>query len=172
MKGYKALDKNMEAVYGNGVQLKLGKKYTVKGDIVPCRNGFHFCEKIEYLNCCYDIKDSRIFEIEADGNIKKDKQKYAAESICLIKELSKEEIRNYFQQNYQAMIDDEDWRIRVAVAEQGYGLDVLVHDEDCDVRLAVAQQGYGLDVLVHDQNFYVSETAKEMVARNKVGDVE
>ena len=60
MKGYKALDWDMRAAYGNEMQYKLGKTYTVYGKVVPCENGFHFCEKIEELNCCYDIASSRI----------------------------------------------------------------------------------------------------------------
>lgn len=192
MKGYKALGEDMRAIYGNGMQFEVGKKYTVTGEIVPCKNGFHFCKKIVYLNRCYDIKDSRIFEIEAYGDIKGDYQKYAAESICLMRELTKEEINGYFKQNYQKIIYDKDWLVRTAVAKQGYGLDVLVcdehwlvrkavaeqgygldillHDNDCDVRNAVARQGYGLDELVYDQDYCVREIAKEMEAGNKVGD--
>ena len=57
MKGYKALDWDMRAAYGNEMQFELGKTYSVNGEVVPCKNGFHFCEKIEYLNCYYNILD-------------------------------------------------------------------------------------------------------------------
>ena len=33
-------------------------------------------------------------------------------------------------------IKDGDWRVREAVAEQGYGLYKLINDRDCDVRNA------------------------------------
>ena len=64
MKGYKALDKDMRATHGNGMQFELKKEYTVTGDVILCRNGFHFCKNIEYLNNFYDIRKSRIFEVE------------------------------------------------------------------------------------------------------------
>ena len=99
MKGYKALDQEMRAILGNEMQYELGKTYTVYGKVVPCENGFHFCEKIEELNCYYNIEDSRIFEVEADGIIIKSEDKYVAEKIKLVRELSKEEISKYFEQN-------------------------------------------------------------------------
>ena len=40
---------------------------------------------------------------------------------------------------------------KAAVAEQGYGLDILIHDEFASVRLAVVEQGYGLDILINDK---------------------
>ena len=51
------------------------------------------------------------------------------------------------------------------VAEQGYGLDVLVHDDDYDVRCAVAEQGYGLDLLINDENSDVRLAAKKMAEK-------
>ena len=141
MKGYKALDQDMKAIRGNGMQFKLRKKYTANGVIIPCQNGFHFCKKIEYLNLYYDISNSRIFEIEASGTIRDGDKKYAAESIQLVRELSKKEINDYFKQNQQELVESDYRDVRVAVAEQGYGLDTLVHDEDCAVRTAVAEQG-------------------------------
>lgn len=161
MKGYKALDKNMRAVYGNGMQFELGKKYTVTGDVIPHKNGFHFCKNIEYLNCSYNISNSRIFEVEAYGDIVGNHQKYVARGICLKRELTKEEIRDYFEQNQQTVIGNADWQVRSAAAEQGYGLDVLLHDGDFHVRKAVAEQGYGLVVLVHDEEWRVRRAVAE-----------
>ena len=174
MKGYKALPHEMRAVHGNNMQYELGKDYSINGEVIPCRNGFHFCEKIEELNCYYDITDSRIFEVEADGIIRQHENKYVAEKIKLVRELSKEEIKKYFEQNLQSLvchneasvraavakqgygldvlIHDKNWYVRASVAKQGYGLNVLIHDKDNDVRIAVAKQGYGLDVLIHDKD--------------------
>jgi len=162
MKGYKALDKDMQAIYGNGMQFELGKKYTVKGEVFLCRNGFHFCKKIEYLDSYYDIGDSRIFEIETYGKIKKKHQKYAAEGIKLIRELTGEEIYGYFKQNQQLLVRNKDWQVRCAVAKQGCGLDVLIQDECWAVRKQVAGRGYGLDILVRDDSWHVRiEVAKQ-----------
>lgn len=165
MKGYKALDMEMRAIQGNNMQFQLGKKYTVEGKVVPCENGFHFCENIEDLSFFYNIKNSRIFEVKASGTIKKEKPKYVSKSIQLVRELSKEEVNNYFKQNLKELIKNGDWHVRQAVAKQGYGLDILVGDEDYDVRAVVAEQCYGLDVLVHDENHYV----REVVAKQGYG---
>ena len=37
-------------------------------------------------------------------------------------------------------VQDEDWRVRRAVARQGYGLDVLINDENCAVRDAAVAE--------------------------------
>ena len=59
------------------------------------------------------------------------------------------------------LINDEDWGVREAVAGQGYGLDVLINDEDWGVREAVAKQGYSLNILVNDKDSYVREAVAE-----------
>ena len=66
------------------------------------------------------------------------------------------------QQGYglDILINDEDYPVRAAVAKQGYGLDILVNDEDCWVRVAVAKQGYGLDILINDEDYPVRVAAK------------
>lgn len=80
MRGYKALDQDMRAIRGNGMQFEMDRLYSIRGNVVPCYNGFHFCKAIEYLNVYYNIKNSRIFEMEADGEIiEYDKNKYAKE---------------------------------------------------------------------------------------------
>ena len=176
MKGYKALDQDMRAIHGNGMQFELGKKYMIEGEIALDVNGFHFCKNIEELNNYYNIKSSRIFEVEAYGDISCEEVRYdedtmqlirvscgeddvyVAEGIQLLRELSKEEIRDYFRENQQSLIADKRSHIRWTVAEQGYGLDILVRDKDCYVREAVAGQGYGLEVLVHDRNPDVRKT--------------
>lgn len=80
---------------------------------------------------------------------------------------------------------DENYLIRYAVCETGFGLEVLLHDpepvvrrqvamqaygldtliNDCDewVRVAVAQQGYGLDILLHDESKHVRSIADRMI---------
>lgn len=64
------------------------------------------------------------------------------------------------------MINDKNWYVRQAVANQGYGLDVLINDKDWHVREAVVRQGYGLDGLVKDKERYASRTAKNMLNKN------
>ena len=161
MKGYKALNQEMRAAHGNKMQFELGKTYSVDGEVIPCKNGFHFCEKIEYLNCWYDIVHSRIFGVEADGIIIKSEGKYVAERIKLVRELSKEDINKYFEQNLQSLVCHDETYVRQAVAKQGYSLEILVNDTEWPVRQAVAKQGYGLDVLVNDENWIVRQAVAE-----------
>jgi hypothetical protein len=72
MKAYKGFDKNMQC---KGFQFEEGKEYTHSGPIEICKSGFHSCENpIDIFNY-YPINNSRYFECEADGEIKKqDKQ--------------------------------------------------------------------------------------------------
>lgn len=91
------------------------------------------------------------------------------------------------------LVNDEDWHIRVTIAEQSYGLDKLINNrnwqvrEACiksegwlefcnnnwetlinskydDVREAVAQRGYGLNILINDANKDVREACIESSA--------
>ena len=181
MRGFKTLNADMSSACGN-MTYELGKKYTITGDLIPCENGYHFCKNLEDIEGYYTISDSRIYEVEAEGQMIKDDDKICAKSITLIRELSKEEIHQYFEDNQKRilaknrfcrkaladqglcldkLIHDKDWRVHKAVARQGYGLDILINDEDWCVRRAVARQGYGLDKLIHDRNYWVREAVAE-----------
>ena len=58
------------------------------------------------------------------------------------------------------LINDESWEVRMAVANQGFGLDVLVNDKGGYVRKAVANQGFGLDILINDEVWMVRRAAR------------
>lgn len=167
MKGYKALDKDMRAIHGNGMRFELGWRYAVDGEVVPCKNGFHFCEDIGRLSAFYNVRDGRIFEIEACGRIVRDGDKCAAESVRLMRELERREVDDYFSQNWRRLVTDGSPAVRMAVAERGHGLDALVHDEDRWVRMAVAKRGHGLGELVHDEDWGVRAMAKGMMNRRE-----
>ena len=181
MKGYKALNMDMSSAYGD-MSYEIGKKYTITGKLQMCENGFHFCKYLEDIENHYPIAKSRIFEIEAEGKIIDECDKSCAESIMLMRELSKEEIHQYFVDSKERilkmslycrkaladqgicldkLVHDDDGRVRAAVAEQGYGLDILIHDEGWRVRAAVAGQNYGLNILVHDEDEYVRRAVAE-----------
>ena len=175
MKGYKALNMDMSSAYCDMVY-KIGKKYTITGELIICINGFHFCKHLEDVENYYEIVKSRIFEVEAEGKIIDGGNKSCAESITLIRELSKEEIHQYFVDNQERilekyypcqkaladqglcldkLINNENWYVREAVAKQGYGLNILVNDKNYCVRAAVAKQGYDLETLIHDKDPWV-----------------
>ena len=163
MKGYKALNMDMSSAYGD-MTYEIGKKYTITGKLEMCKNGFHFCKRLDDIGGYYKITESRIFEIEAEGNIINRDSKFCAESITLARELSKEEIYQHFVDNQERILK-KNWRCRKTLADQGLCLDKLVHDENPIVRAVVASQGYGLDILVNDN----SPLVREEVARQKYG---
>ena len=180
MKGYKALNMDMSSICGNMVY-EIGKRYTITGKLKMCKNGYHFCKYLEDIEWHRAIAKSRIFEIEAEGEIIEDFNKSCAESITLVRELSKEEIHQYFVDNQESflqkfwyckkaladqglcldiLVNDKDPDVRAAVARQGYGLHTLIHDKDPWVRMVVMKQGYRLETLAHDSNWYVRDVAR------------
>ena len=66
------------------------------------------------------------------------------------------------------MIKSDDWGNRLEMAEQGYGLDILIKDEDSLVRAEVAKQGYGLDILVNDKDYDVQEAVKNYLTAHNL----
>lgn len=91
MRGYKAFNKDLKC---RDMQYEIGKEYVFEGEPIPCKQGFHFCETI---GDCYSFyqknENTRICEIEATGEIKKDELKYITNKIKIIKEITKENIR-------------------------------------------------------------------------------
>ena len=65
VKGFKAVNKELEATGGDTpFKYKIGKEYK-EDEAKLCSRGFHFCENpLDTLNY-YDLCDSRFFEIEA-----------------------------------------------------------------------------------------------------------
>ena len=160
MKGYKALSKDMKAIFGDGMQYELDKWYKMEGKIIPCERGYHFFDNIRDIFYLFYRYNCDIYEIESKGNIIKDDDndyngKYVCSEIKLVKRLTQEEINKYIEDNLDILVNDEDVDVRCEVAKQGYGLDRLIDDEDCNVRREVARQGYGLDILVNDKDWIV-----------------
>lgn len=62
-------------------------------------------------------------------------------------------------------INDDDKDVRIAVANEKYGLDRLVKDKSPFVRKVVAEQGYGLDELLNDS----SDLVREEIAKQGYG---
>ena len=100
MKGYKMLNADMTAMYGS-MTYEVGKTYELKEEIIPCKQGFHFCE--ELTDCLYYYpnldNDKRFFEIETGDNVIEKADKCATNEITLIRELSLEEVLQYIREN-------------------------------------------------------------------------
>lgn len=91
MRGYKAFNKDLTY---RDMQYEIGKEYVFEGEPIPCEQGYHFCESIMDCYDYYPLNDStRICEVEATGNIKKDDFKYVTNKIKIIAEITNENLR-------------------------------------------------------------------------------
>ena len=111
IKGYKFVDKNLNSHRGKQ-HWEIGKWYKQAGIIELCNNGFHACEEpIDSLNY-FQYKD-KWFVIEARGDIIKDKDKFVASEMRLVKEIKNwdiisakiaiyaaEQVLPYFEKRY------------------------------------------------------------------------
>lgn len=95
-KGYKA---TLHDLTCRQHQFEIGKKYSVKGPIVLCGNGFHFCKNLADVFGYYEFKLSdkkpiRIFEVKPEGPqvTAFRENKHAARDITLVKEIPYKEI--------------------------------------------------------------------------------
>ena len=169
-KGIKALGMDMEAIKGNGMVYELNKEYIHDGDVKCRQSGYHYFESIRDVMTLYNISVARLFECELNGD-KYDHYDtvHCTNKIKLIREISKEEITKYIEDNLDILVNDEDWYVRLEIARLRYSLDKLVNDEEYEVRREVAKQGYGLDILVNDKDWYVrEEVAKQGYGLDKL----
>src|SRR5574344_1723695 len=96
MIGYKMMESDMTC---RGFQYEIGKEYSLKGQLVMCKNGFHFCENpfdcIEY----YDNidGDKRLFLIDALGKVITKDDKSVTNKIKIIEEIT--DIEKFFEEN-------------------------------------------------------------------------
>jgi len=89
MKGYKGFDKNLRC---REFQYEVGKEYQTDEKPVPCKTGFHFCASLMDVHEYYNLKESRICEVEALGAVVTDGNKSATDRIKILRELSREEV--------------------------------------------------------------------------------
>ena len=89
VKGFKGFSQDLTC---RGFQYEIGKTYEYDGNIELCSQGFHFCRKLQDVHQFYDLKTSRICEIEADGKIDNDGIKSVCSRIRIVRELSREEV--------------------------------------------------------------------------------
>ena len=163
IKGIKSLGMDMEAIRGNKMIYELNKEYVYDGDVKCRRSGYHYFNSIRDVMTLYNLNESRLFECELNGDVfDHDGIVHCTNKIKLIREITKEEIKKYIEDNSDILVNDIDWVIRLEVAKQGYGLDKLINDEHWFVREEVARQGYCLDILINDKDWHVrKEVARQ-----------
>ena len=89
VKGFKGFNEDLTC---RGFRYEIGKTYKHNGEVELCRSGFHFCRKLKDVHNFYNLKTSRICEIEADGKIDDDGVKSACSRMRIVREVSREEI--------------------------------------------------------------------------------
>nr|DAN36612.1 MAG TPA: hypothetical protein [Caudoviricetes sp.] len=89
VKGFKGFNEDLTC---RGFLYEIGKTYKHSGEVELCRSGFHFCRKLKDVHNFYNLKTSRICEIEADGKIDDDGVKSVCSRMRIVREVSREEI--------------------------------------------------------------------------------
>jgi hypothetical protein len=88
--GYKVTDENMKC---RDVQFTMNKKHSVKGNIVICKNGFHFCKELKDCFNYYNFNpENRVFLVEGEGDYDFKDDKIAVRDIKFVKELDWHEV--------------------------------------------------------------------------------
>ncbi|MCM8526969.1 MAG: pentapeptide repeat-containing protein [Lentisphaeraceae bacterium] len=89
-KGFKVTNKDMTCL---SFQFELNKWHHVKGEIVACSNGFHWCKKADDCFNYYSFNsENRVFEIEAKGKTVDHGDKSCSRSIRFVRELTWTEV--------------------------------------------------------------------------------
>ena len=135
VKGIKALGMDMEAIRGNGMIYEMNKEYLHDGDVICKRSGYHYFDSIRDVMYMYNLNKSRLFECELNGDrFDHDDIVHCTNKIKLVREISKEEIKKYIEDNLEELVNDEDLYVREEVAKHGYSLNILINDEAWIVR--------------------------------------
>lgn len=98
MIGYKAMlfgecNPNLD---DNPTKYKSGKTYELTSNPVLCKNGFHFCKKLDDVFCYYDHYDAgfEIYFVEALGKTRTKGNKSCTNKIKIIRKLRRHEINS------------------------------------------------------------------------------
>ena len=94
------LKSDMTTIYGN-MTYEIGRTYKLEDEIIPCKNGYHFCEELSQCLPYYPNRDCnmRFFEIESGESIINCISKYVTNEITLVRELSLNEVFEYIRNN-------------------------------------------------------------------------
>ena len=96
MKGYKA-------TYDfkcRDLTFEIGKTYTFEGELIPCRQGLHFCKNPDDLLIYYPYQSNlRILEIEVLGDVIDEENKSVTNTLKVIREIPFNEWNKIFNQH-------------------------------------------------------------------------
>ena len=174
---YKGFDKDLKC---QDMQYEIGKTYEINDKPRMCEHGYHYCNELRNV-FSYKPSNCRICKVKVLGDVATLLTKSCTNKIEILEEIdvSKEDRIKYVYANEYGLsydelkellnkkfvlndyLNDEDPDVRIAVAEQGFGLEKLVNDEDWHVREAVANKEYGLDKLINDEDWGVRRAVAE-----------
>ena len=89
--GYKGFDKDLKC---KEMQYDVGKEFTVDGEIIPCKNGLHFCENPFDVFEYYSPANSRFCEVESKGKEVSEKDKKVTDRLYINAEIGLQGIIN------------------------------------------------------------------------------
>jgi|GEM_PF-5944060 len=98
------------------------------------------------------------------------------EDMCLKYGLSNEHIEigvktynenQLVEEDWDILIKNENYRVRVAAAMQKHGLYTLIKDKDYNVRVDKVMRKYGLELLIKDENGIVHGAVGDYLEINK-----
>src|SRR5690606_3271747 len=94
MRGYKATDSNGKCL---NFQFRVGKTYSIKGELEICKNGFHFCQNFfDVYNYYSKSEETRIFEVEALGQVITEQDKSVTNKIKIVREIKGKELLKFW----------------------------------------------------------------------------
>ena len=102
MIGYKAFDENLQC---RGFQFEVGKTYETgktKEELTLCSDTvFHFCRELQKIPKVspYNISESRVCEVIAEGDVITDGDKYGTNKLFILREIPREELDKYNNYN-------------------------------------------------------------------------
>jgi hypothetical protein len=107
IKGYKAMNDDMTC---RGFKFEVGKTYKSE-TISMCSSGFHFCENVlDVYNYYPKSSNTVICEIEASGNIQKEGNKSATDTIKIVKKVTEKELLEiWINKNNSGNRNSGDW---------------------------------------------------------------
>ena len=126
IEGYKITNSDYTC---QGFQYETNHTYSMEEDPVPCKSGFHFCEKLSDCFCyyrplrrnlgtlylIYDLDDFKFLRAKSNDTTYKLRDKYCTNSITILDECSTEEILKAFKK----WINNE-WGFKLKLRDEFY----------------------------------------------------
>lgn len=141
LEGFKILNKDMRAEFGDNMQYELNKKYKLDrpNDIEICIYGYHFCLDIFSVLSIYNIPGIRLFKTISTGYIVYDEddddsitfKKYAASEIVLTEEIT--DINGLIRQELKKIVDKDKYLNKFKLLMDFHELDLDIFLENLEI---------------------------------------